>query len=288
METSTPAGEIPATSIAREALASAVRHTGPTAERYEGALERYLGAVAGDTAVAPGNDAGRLTFPHQVVGDVMTRGVVTAHEDAVFKQIVVALARNRVGAVPVIDSQRRVVGVVSEADLLARVSGDHWAAPRGHRLSARGDTRRKSHAAIARDLMTAPAVTTTPNTTIADAARLAARARVRRMPVVDADGALVGIVSRGDLLKVFLRDDAEIRRDIERDLIERQMPLDPATIDIVVHEGVVTLAGQLDRKLLVEQVVNAVRTISGVVDVDVDLTYRVDDSLLPPARPTPY
>ena len=131
------------------------------------------------------------------VGDVMHPGVVAAHENAAFKQIVDALVRNGISAVPVIDDNRRVVGVVSESDLLARLS-DGRPAPR---------------AATARELMTAPPVVTQRGTPVADAAHLATQAGVRRLPVVDSDGVLVGIVTRADLLKGLLRPDEETTED---------------------------------------------------------------------------
>jgi len=118
---------------------------------------------------------------------VMVRGVVAAREQARFQDIVDALARNHVGAVPVLDERRRVVGMISASDLLAH-----------------------SHptlTATARELMTSPAFVTTPDATVESAARLAAHKRVQRLPVVDSDGVLVGIVARADLLRVFLRSD---------------------------------------------------------------------------------
>jgi CBS-domain-containing membrane protein len=108
--------------------------------------------------------------PHgpELVRDVMVTSVVAAPEQAVFKEIADALIRNRVSAVPVIDADRRVVGLVSEADLLARVSRAHLSLPRSHGLSARREERRKLHAATARELMTSPAVVITPHAAITD------------------------------------------------------------------------------------------------------------------------
>ena len=123
------------------------------------------------------------------VSAVMVRGVVAAREQARFQDIVQALARNHVGAVPVLDEQRRVVGMISASDLLAHS--------------------RPMLTATARELMTAPAVVTTADATVESATRLAAHKRVQRLPVVDADGVLVGIVARADLLRVFLRGSSE-------------------------------------------------------------------------------
>lgn len=186
------------------------------------------------------------------------------------------------------DAQRHVVGVVSESDLLARVSGGHLARPRGHRFSAHAETRSKLHAATARELMTAPAVTTTPDTHIADAARKAADSRVRRLPVVNAAGVLVGIVTRADLLRPFLRPDEEIRDDIAKHVVG-SMVLRPFDVEVKVDEGVVTLSGQLERKLMTNTLVESVRGVAGVVDVDdIALTYRIDDTPLAAPRPPLY
>lgn len=212
------------------------------------------------------------------VGDVMVTAVVAAHEDAPFKEIVASLYRNRISAVPVIDSTRRVRGVVSESDLLARLSGGLVDLPRGHFRTARSEARAKLRAATARELMTAPAVITTAETSIAAAAAHAGKSRVRRLPVVDRDGRLVGIVTKGDLLRAFLRPDKDIRSDVVENIVIGDFALDPTALDISVAEGVVTLRGQVERKLLAQYLLEAIRGLNGVVDVaGSELTYRVDD-----------
>lgn len=222
----------------------------------------------------------------ELVRDVMTPAVVAAHEGAVFKEIVDALVRNRISAVPVVDERRRVIGVVSESDLLARVSGGHLTLPPGHRLSGRSEIRRKLQATTAQQLMTAPPVLTTPDTPIAEAAALVARSHVRRLPVVDGDGVLVGVVSRGDLLRTFLRPDAEIRADIVQNVVVGAFVLPADAVGVEVIEGVVTLSGVVERRLLAESLIASVRLVSGVVDVDpAGLTYRINDT--PLATPTP-
>lgn len=130
------------------------------------------------------------------VRDVMRTGVVAAHEEAAFDQIVDAIVRNRISAVPVIDHERLVVGVVSESDLLAHLSGEQTTA-----TPHLPEATREHRVVTAGELMSAPAVVTTPDTTLEDAARLCAGRQVRRLPVVDARGELVGIVTRADLLR---------------------------------------------------------------------------------------
>jgi len=227
----------------REALAasSEAKHIVPTRAadaptRDELAMNRYLAVIA-DTPPhppAPPADAPStppVTIRTSSVADVMTPGVVAAHEGATFKQIVQSLARNRISSVPVIDDDRKVVGMVTESDLLAHMAKGHPSpVPSKRRLGAGRDRRRKEEAEIAADLMTSPAVTIPAEASVADAAKLAAKSKVHRLPVVDSAGVLVGIVSRGDLLKCLLRADDDIRTHIIDDVIIRHMALDPATI----------------------------------------------------------
>jgi CBS domain-containing protein len=223
----------------------------------------------------------------EFVRDVMVSRVISVDEDAVFKEIVHALARNRISAVPVLNDQRQVVGVVSESDLLARVSGSLIDLPKGHRRSGGAETRAKMHAATARELMTSPPVCTAPDRRIADAAKQAADARVRRMPVVDSNGVLLGIVARAELLRPFLRPDEHIRDDVEHKVM-RAFVTDQLPLGVLVHEGVVTLAGQVESPAARKALVDSVRAVSGVIDVDyTTLTTAHDSSRLqtPPRVP---
>lgn len=270
MSRSSPVEPSPA-ALHDEAAASAVRHIGPTADQYHSALVRYLEAVAAERLDA--RRPPRHRPPATVVGDVMTRAAVPAREGTVFKEIVASLARNRIRAVPVIDDGRRVVGVVSASDLQHYVVTSPAAA-------TRRPHKRHPHPATARELMSAPAVTTRAHVTIVEAARVAARAHVRMLPVVDAEGVLVGVVTQADLLRVFLRDDDEIREEIEGFAL-RSMGLDAADLAVAVDHGVVTLIGKLDRALQVGELVNHVRSVPGVVDIDNHLTARYDDRYFP-------
>lgn len=226
----------------------------------------------------PGEEASRWSLENNLVRDVMTRDVVSVTADTPFKEIVDTLATCRVSAVPVVDADHKVLGVVSESDLLAKVvaGGD----PRvrvgvGH--SEKTATRRKSHAETAHELMHAPAVTVHPDASVVHAARLAAIEHVRRLPVVDASGVLAGIVTRSDLLRVFHRDDRDLREHLER-VFADQFCIDTSAVDISVHDGVVTLTGQLERRGLIAPLLDAVRTTAGVVGVHDNLSYRLDDT----------
>lgn len=202
------------------------------------------------------------------VDSVMTRGVVSAYEHAPVKEIIASMVAQGVGTLPVLDPQRRVVGVVTSADLLTRMSGDRGTVPRGHRMTASRERERKAAGRRAADVMTAPAITARPEESITTAAHTMARTRVRCLPVVDRVGVLAGIVTKGDLLKNFLADDEEIRRLVERDIIGARLLLVPFSVTVSVAEGIVTLAGSVDSSELGDQLVATVRALPGVIDVD--------------------
>lgn len=267
----------------REAMSSTTTHTGPTAERYSSALERYVEAVAADQPHATEGDELKLTFPPLTVSDVMTRAVVSAYEGALFKEIATALDRNGINSVPVIDEEHKVVGVVTASDLLARI-GHSRPVPRGHRLGGHAETSRKVHGQTARDLMTTPAITITPGTSIGEAARQLTRFRVRSLPVVDATGTLVGMVSRADLIKLFLRSDEEIRIDILRDVVCSGSTPAHANVRVTVAEGVVTLSGQVETALMARGLAHDASRVPGVVAVQDELDFRVNDVFLPVAH----
>jgi CBS-domain-containing membrane protein len=213
------------------------------------------------------------------VRDVMTPVVVTVGERTSFKEIAATMAEHRVSALPVLDEAGRVAGIVSEADLLLKEEFPEGSAGgrlfqsrrlRVERVKAAGDT--------AAELMTAPAVTIGPDATVTEAARLLHRHGIKRMPVVDPAGPLLGIVSRADLLKVFLRTDAEIAQEIRQEVLVRAMWVNPDTVTVEVRDGIVTLSGQLERRSLIPIAVSLVHGIDGVVDVVDRLTFELDDS----------
>ncbi|MGW1255541.1 CBS domain-containing protein [Streptomyces sp. NPDC002513] len=225
---------------------------------------------------------------HNKVGSVMTSDVVRAEYGTPFKEVARLLADHGISGLPVVDEDDKVIGVISETDLVARQSealdadqprrhfGITELTPRTRRQAAR------SRAFTAGQLMAEPPVTVHAGETIAEAARRMAQRRVERLPVVDEEDRLVGIVTRRDLLQVFLRSDAEIRNEVIGDVLGRALRLAPRTVDVFVVEGVVTLAGRLARKSETEIAVSMTRQIDGVVAVIDQLAYRFDDSLPPP------
>jgi CBS-domain-containing membrane protein len=131
--------------------------------------------------------------------------------------------------------------------------------------------------------MSRPAVTVCADATVTEAARLMTEHRVKRLPVVDEAGALVGIVTRRDLLQVFLRTDDEIQRDVQQEVFVNTLWLAPYAVEAAVRNGVVTLTGQLERRSEIPIAVGGTRRLDGVVDVVDHLSYRIDDK---PPQPT--
>ncbi|MGW3989196.1 CBS domain-containing protein [Streptomyces sp. NPDC004830] len=211
------------------------------------------------------------------VSDVMTRTVVALAAGAAFKEIVRTMEGRRISALPVVDTGNRVIGVVSEADLLRKEEFRDSAPDRGPRARPPAGLD-KARAVTAADLMTAPAVTVHPDATLGTAARVMARRKVKRLPVVDDDGVLRGIVSRSDLLRVFLRPDEAIEEEIRRDVLAGRLPDGLADVDVAVREGVVGLTGRVRDTSVVPLALRLVRSVEGVVDVRSELTG-------PPHRP---
>ncbi|WP_432069821.1 CBS domain-containing protein [Streptomyces sp. AA1529] len=203
----------------------------------------------------------------RTVADVMTHTVVAVGSTAGFKQIVRTLREWQVGAVPVLEGDGRVIGVVSEGDLLP-APDDAEGARRvpGPDAAVRGGPGRQRGSAA--DLMTSPAVTVRSGTRVSEAARTLAARKLKSLPVIDGDGRLIGIVSRADVLSVYLRSDEEIARAVREEILA---PLSGAVGELraEVHDGVVTLSGRASDPELVPLVVRTVLALEGVVDVRV-------------------
>ena len=201
------------------------------------------------------------------VSDVMTQTVIAVGRDASFKEVVGLIDQWKVSALPVLVGEGRVVGVVSEADLLPKEEFRD-----GGEENAERTEREKAAALTAGELMSTPAVTVHADATVAEAARIMARRHVKRLPVVDSVGILQGVVSRSDLLKVFLRNDEEIADEVRHSVLS-QLPI-TTPLTVTVADGVVTLGGVLPDRTLVPIVARAVRAVEGVVDIRLDLTHR--------------
>ncbi|WP_406259832.1 CBS domain-containing protein [Actinacidiphila glaucinigra] len=224
---------------------------------------------------------------HRQTGHVMTADVVSVREGVPFKDVVALLARHRISGLPVVDDDDKVLGVVSETDLMLRQASRQDGtrrrppalSPTGRRNAARARAR------TAGQLMSSPAVTVSAGASIAVAARTMAEHRVNRLPVVDDEDRLVGIVTRGDLLQVFLRPDPDIRAEIIDEVVVRTLWLAPRAMGVSVHHGVVTLEGRLERRSEISVAEGLARRIDGVVAVVNRLTYRLDDTHQRPVEP---
>jgi CBS-domain-containing membrane protein len=189
------------------------------------------------------------------VNDVMTVDVATARAHMPYRELVRLLGQRRVSALPVVDSDQHVLGVVVAADLAG-----------------------KPGASTAGELMRRPAITVGAEATVAEAVRLLREHGVKRLPVTDQHGRLVGIVNRSDLLSVFLRHDEEIRQEILEVVIFSQFGLGLDRFQVTVADGVVRLEGCCPRRGLIPAVVKAVTAVEGVVRVDNELGYDLDDT----------
>jgi CBS domain-containing protein len=209
------------------------------------------------------------------VGDVMTTNVVAVREGAGYKEIVTLLRRHRVSAFPVLDQQGRVVGVVSEADLLVKPAAP--ALPQGPiRLAWRLEERSKATGVTAADLMSTPPVTIDPAAAVTEAAQLMQSRRVKRLPVVGKDGRLAGIISRTDVLSVFERPDEQIRDEVIKAVITGELGVDPDSFGVTVKSGIVTITGLLNERAAALNLLGAARYIEGVVAVRDRLRYPAE------------
>ncbi|MFF5075796.1 CBS domain-containing protein [Actinoplanes sp. NPDC000266] len=211
------------------------------------------------------------------VDDVMTRAVVSVKTTDSYRDVVDLLIGKRLSAVPVIDDSLHVAGVVSEADLLRKVEFAGEEEPRMFEGRRRRGERRKALASSVAELMSAPAVVTTSGTSIASAARLMDQEKVKRLPVTDDLGRLIGIVSRADLLKAHLRPDDEILADVESGVLQPYVDDEGTMVTATVVDGVVTLSGRVQRYTSAQIAERLTRQVAGVVEVRCALDHDYDD-----------
>ncbi|MEU1879100.1 CBS domain-containing protein [Streptosporangium sp. NPDC020072] len=223
------------------------------------------------------------------VSEIMTREVTSVDGATPFKDVAEVLIAHGVSAVPVVDAGNHVIGVVSEADLLHKEEFKEQYYREGyqpplrarlrHRLAQEQDRgRAKAHGDTAAELMTSPAVTVRPQSAIVYAIRLMDEHGVKRLPVVDENGVLQGIVSRQDLLKVFLRSDAAITEEIRRDVLDRSVWTDTSQVKVLVHRGVVTLTGRMEQRSEAQLTARMALRVNGVVDVVDEIRWDEDGS----------
>jgi CBS domain-containing protein len=197
---------------------------------------------------------------HRRVADLMTPDAVVVRPGTPFKEIARLLDEFGISAVPVVDVEGRPLGVVSEADLVR------------HQASGGG-------APTAQGLMTSPAVVARPEWSVVKAARAMDKNRIKRLPVTDDAGRVIGVLSRSDLIQLFLRRDRAIQEEILEDVLTRTLRLSPSALSVEVTDGRVTLSGTVPRRSLVPVTVRLCESVDGVVDVTDRLTFTWDDTL---------
>jgi CBS domain-containing protein len=225
------------------------------------------------------------------VREVMTTPVVTVRRTTPLKEVAQLLVENKISGLPVVDVDGTVLGVVSEADFLVKEGGPDAVR---HRPLARfiGESRtsriqlEKLHATRAADAMTAPPITIESSRPLSEAAQLMTANRINRLPVVDA-GRLVGIVTRADLVRAYVRSDGELVEAIREDVIHRMLWLDPASFVVQVSGGVASISGHVERRSTAAMVEEATAAIPGVVDVKASIAWSLDDSRIGPATTDP-
>lgn len=205
---------------------------------------------------------------HRRVADLMTPDAVAVLPGTTFKEIARLLDEFGISAVPVVDVDRRPLGVVSEADLVRR------------QASGGG-------ASTAEGLMTSPAVVARPEWSVVKAARVMEKNRIKRLPVTDDAGRVIGVLSRSDLIQLFLRRDRAIQEEILEDVLTRTLRLSPSALSVEVTDGRVTLSGTVPRRSLVPVTVRLCESVDGVVDVTDRLTFTWDDTVSTTREPTP-
>ena len=206
------------------------------------------------------------------VQDVMTAGVVAVRKDASFKEMITRMRNAHISAFPVIDHAGKVVGVVSEADMLNK-EADQATSPGTVAGLLRFRFHEKAAGVTAGELMTSPAVTIEPGAPVVEAARLMRDRRVKRLPVVNGTGHLIGVISRADVLSVFTRPDADIRHEVTEEVIRGGSLVRPQGFTVTVHDGIVTLSGRPENDRAGRDLIEAVRHIEGVVTVRDQLSY---------------
>jgi CBS domain-containing protein len=212
------------------------------------------------------------------VESIMSTEVVTVAPEASLKEVAAILSCRGISGLPVCDESGRVLGVVSEADILQKEQGVGHAGSGvlGWLFQTPGESIGKIAARTAGEAMTSPAITVQAGATVAHAARLMIERRVNRLPVLDGDE-LVGIVTRADLVRAFQRSDEEIEREIVDDVLIRTLWVSPDELSLMIEDGVVSLRGELENRTVTELVAAYVGRVPGVVDVCSELTWRVDD-----------
>jgi CBS domain-containing protein len=223
------------------------------------------------------------------VRDVMTREVVTVNHTTPLKDVAQLMIERGISGLPVVDDDAHLVGVISEADFLMKERGDEHLRhrPLSWLLGEPERNRRiaqRVHAQTAGEAMSAPPVTIGPDALLSVAADLMLEKGFNRLPVTTG-GSVVGIVTRADLMKAYVRSDAELERTIRDDLLGRTLWIEPGSVEVKVAKGVVHLAGTVERRSVAELIPKVVADVGGVVAVEGEISFRFDDLAEPEFEP---
>jgi CBS domain-containing protein len=217
--------------------------------------------------------------PGMKIERLMTRDVVSVSPETRLKDVAVLLSEKHISGLPVCDADGTVTGVISEADIVRTEQG--IGPDVGGRLRwffrRLDDDLDKLRARTAGEAMTSPALTVRPIEQVSAAARLMLLHRVNRLPVV-ADGKLVGIVTRADLVRAFHRSDNELAEEIRDEVLRGALWIAPDTLALSVEDGVVTVSGPVGSELELETVIRSIRQVPGVVDVNSELHARAGEA----------
>lgn len=215
------------------------------------------------------------------VKELMTTDVVTIGPEASLKDVARVLSEQRISGMPVVDAERRVLGVVSEADILYKEKGSEAKGGFLGWLLLEGiEADEKLAARTAGEAMSTPVISLGPKRPVAEAAAKMIEYGVNRLPVMDEEGKLLGIVTRADLVRAFTRTDAEIMREIREDVIVHTLWISPERVRVAVSKGEVTLAGQVETKTDAELLPHFVERVPGVVGVKSDLSWEYEERKL--------
>ena len=220
------------------------------------------------------------------VRSVMTKSVIFVHESTPLKDVAELLVDRSISGMPVLGTSGEVVGVISEADFVLKESGPELIRRRrlerlfGPSKETRAQ-RAKLEATTAGQAMSAPAITISPRTTVAEAARMMTAKGVNRLIVLEGDR-LVGIVTRADLVRAYVRSDKELVETIRDEVLLRILWLDPSAFTIKVARGVVTVTGHVDRQSTADLVTSTIAMVPGVVKVNASISWSLDDSEVRP------
>ena len=212
------------------------------------------------------------------VSDVMTTDVLTIGPEAALKEAALVMVNGGISGLPVVDDELRVIGIITEADFVSAEADRSWGRQRRRLLANVFGESKSPAASTVGDVMTRKIETIDRQSSVTEAARRMNDLRVKRLPVVTPDGTLEGIISRADVMAAFARPDDELKLEVESEIIERIMRLDPSAISVVVTDGFVTLSGTVETKSESRLIAELAVRVEGVVGVDSKLMYTHDDT----------